>query len=65
MQTIKLACAHHLRKSGLLEGIETADQWEAAVTAGCELGQGWVHGHPGDAESVAALLRQVAVPASR
>lgn len=56
---------HSLGLRTLLEGIETADQWEAAVTAGCELGQGWVHGHPGDAESVAALLRQVAMPASR
>jgi predicted signal transduction protein with EAL and GGDEF domain len=38
------------------EGVEELEQAEALARLGCDVGQGWLFGHPVPAEAVAALL---------
>ena len=54
-----------LRMQTVAEGIETDAQWEMLRRIGCDQGQGFLFGRPGDAESVSALLiRDAAEPGS-
>ncbi|MFI7602045.1 putative bifunctional diguanylate cyclase/phosphodiesterase [Actinoplanes sp. NPDC049681] len=53
-----------LRLQTVAEGIETDGQWEMLRRIGCDQGQGYLFGRPGDPASVSALLaRQTGVAA--
>jgi EAL domain-containing protein (putative c-di-GMP-specific phosphodiesterase class I) len=56
-----------LRMQTVAEGIETDGQWMMLRQIGCDLGQGYLFGRPGDAASVIELLDRepLAVPADR
>jgi EAL domain-containing protein (putative c-di-GMP-specific phosphodiesterase class I) len=47
-----------LRLQTVAEGIETDGQWTMLRQIGCDLGQGYLFGRPGDAASVTALLER-------
>jgi diguanylate cyclase (GGDEF)-like protein len=49
--------AHALGMSVTAEGVETRQQHDAVTRMGCELAQGFLHGHPVPAADVAARLR--------
>ncbi|AGZ42442.1 putative bifunctional diguanylate cyclase/phosphodiesterase [Actinoplanes friuliensis] len=52
-----------LRLQTVAEGIETDGQWAMLQQIGCDQGQGYLFGRPGDAASVAALLARDAAAA--
>jgi len=47
---------HSLGLSTVAEGIETEAQADMLVSMGCEIGQGWLFGHPVPAEEVPAVI---------
>jgi len=47
---------HSLDMITIAEGIETEAQAEMLVWLGCELGQGWLFGHPRPSESIPEIL---------
>jgi diguanylate cyclase (GGDEF)-like protein len=47
---------HMLKMSVTAEGIETPSQERRLTAIGCDLGQGWQFGRPGDAEQISNLL---------
>jgi EAL domain-containing protein (putative c-di-GMP-specific phosphodiesterase class I) len=47
---------HMLKMSVTAEGIETPSQERRLTAIGCDLGQGWRFGRPGDAEQISNLL---------
>ncbi|MEA2582270.1 MAG: hypothetical protein QOF33_355 [Thermomicrobiales bacterium] len=53
--------AHDFGMRVTAEGIETDEQWSAARTVGCDLGQGYRFARPVSAGDVEALLTQRAV----
>jgi diguanylate cyclase (GGDEF)-like protein/PAS domain S-box-containing protein len=52
--------AHDLGMRATAEGIETDEQWTAALAVGCDLGQGFRFAGPATAEEIEALLRSSA-----
>ncbi len=55
LETI-LELSHRLGKTTICEGVETAAQAELLRQLGCEIGQGYLYGHPMAAEEVLALI---------
>ncbi len=53
VRTIKQLC-ETLGLQIVASGIETKDQWELLKSLGCDLGQGYLIGHPGAADSIFA-----------
>jgi EAL domain-containing protein (putative c-di-GMP-specific phosphodiesterase class I) len=51
-----IGLGRHLGLLTVTEGIETADQRELLVSAGCDVGQGFLLGRPADAAATARLL---------
>jgi EAL domain-containing protein (putative c-di-GMP-specific phosphodiesterase class I) len=47
---------HMLKMSVTAEGIETPSQERRLTAIGCDLGQGWQFGRPGDAEQISKML---------
>jgi diguanylate cyclase (GGDEF)-like protein len=56
-----VALGRHLGLMTIAEGIETADQHEFLVALGCDLGQGYLLGRPGDTAEAAQLVRRAGV----
>ncbi|PRY33095.1 putative bifunctional diguanylate cyclase/phosphodiesterase [Pseudosporangium ferrugineum] len=52
-----------LRLQTVAEGIETDGQWEMLRRIGCDQGQGYLFGRPGDPASVSELLARQTAPA--
>jgi EAL domain-containing protein (putative c-di-GMP-specific phosphodiesterase class I) len=52
-----------LRLQTVAEGIETDGQWMMLRQIGCDRGQGFLFGRPGDAASVTSLLAREPAPA--
>lgn len=52
-----VALARQFHASVVAEGIETREQLEAMVAAGCKFGQGFLLGEPGPAREIATLLQ--------
>jgi len=50
--------AHDLRSSAVAIGVETAAQCQALQGMGCDVGQGFLFGHPLPFEQIIAMLRQ-------
>jgi diguanylate cyclase (GGDEF)-like protein/PAS domain S-box-containing protein len=61
-----VALGQALRLQTVAEGIETDGQWAMLQRIGCDQGQGYLFGRPGDAASVISLLtrEQAPVPAT-
>jgi diguanylate cyclase (GGDEF)-like protein/PAS domain S-box-containing protein len=55
---------HALRLQTVAEGIETDEQWLMLRRIGCDQGQGYLFGRPGDAASVSGLLAREPVAAA-
>ncbi len=53
-----VALGRHLGLITIAEGIETADQHALLVDLGCDLGQGYLLGRPGDAAAATELVRR-------
>ena len=53
-----------LRLQTVAEGIETDEQWLMLRQIGCDQGQGYLFGRPGDAASVSELLAREPVVAA-
>lgn len=51
-----IAMGQSLRKTVLAEGIETAEQLQALLAAGCDIGQGYHLGRPMEASDIAQIL---------
>jgi EAL domain-containing protein (putative c-di-GMP-specific phosphodiesterase class I) len=54
-----VALGQALRLQTVAEGIETDGQWTMLRQIGCDQGQGYLFGRPGDAASVTGLLHRV------
>ncbi len=55
LTTAIIAMAHSLGITVVAEGIETEDQFDLLRGRGCDLGQGFLLGHPASAADIAAL----------
>jgi PAS domain S-box-containing protein len=51
-----IGLGHSLGLATVAEGVETEEQAEMLLWLGCELGQGWLYGHPVLAEDLPALI---------
>jgi PAS domain S-box-containing protein len=47
---------HSLGLTTVAECVETADQAHTLLTLGCELGQGWLYGHPSPADQIPGMV---------
>ncbi len=47
---------HSLGLTTVAEGVETEEQTEMLLWLGCEMGQGWLYGHPQLADQIPAML---------
>ena len=57
--------AHELQSTAVAIGVETVAQSLALQKLGCDVGQGFLFGHPLPLEQIIAIIRQRSVPASK
>jgi EAL domain-containing protein (putative c-di-GMP-specific phosphodiesterase class I) len=57
--------AHELQNIAVAIGVETVAQSLALQKLGCDVGQGFLFGHPLPLEQIIAIIRQRSVPASK